>query len=521
MRHLQSHLFLCAAVAAGIGCDDEEGSYPDRPLQVSNGGGGLVVSDDVPIECGRECQHQFRGSWEPFTLHAVPEADGVFLGWQGDCSGAGPCSIGPVQSAFVVAEFGPVVPVAAHLLSSAQPSWAYKTTVSDGALVSVVEAQANGENAWQLVASGADGADRWRIPLSTIAGGWPSLPVLESSGSRTVLAGGFFDSFAVGAVTIGLPAARGCFFAVIDDGVVMENTLLECGSGIVEDAIWIGETLWLTGSFSGAMTFGSVNLVSSGGLDGFVAARGAGGDWTAVSVGGPGDDVVMAIAPSTVADRVTVLTRAPQAGLVPGLPLPAGLVLFDVSGDMSDWNLSADLGSVAAERAELLALDSGHVVAASFTGVEGSPTAGYSDLLVARVDTSGAVLWRRNIASTGADRLGGLALLGDQLLVAGAFMGSLDIDGHQLAASPYSPFANLALNETNDGLFVALSTSTGMSSWARQVGGPGQEQVLDVATMDDRVFVVGGMSFGSTVQHVFPDPSTGSGAAVVEWARRP
>ena len=57
MRHLQSHLFLCAAVAAGIGCDDEEGSYPDRPLQVSNGGGGLVVSDDVPSRRPQSAWH--------------------------------------------------------------------------------------------------------------------------------------------------------------------------------------------------------------------------------------------------------------------------------------------------------------------------------------------------------------------------------------------------------------------------------------------------------------------------------
>ncbi|MBP6836796.1 MAG: hypothetical protein KBG28_18595 [Kofleriaceae bacterium] len=510
-------LFLYVALGCG---GDEDGSYPDRPLQVANGGGGVVVSDDVPIDCGRVCQHQLRGAWDPITLRAVPDGDEVFLGWGGDCTGTGPCTLGAVPSAFVVAEFGPVGPVAAHPLSPTPSSWAYRTTVSAGAIVTIVENEAVGGNTWELVASEPAGADRWRLPLSLVDGGWPSLPVLESSGSRTVLAGSFFRSFTVGARTVSLPG-RGCFFAVIDNGVTLENTALECGTGLVEAATWVGETLWLSGSFSGTMTIGGIDLVSQGGLDGFVAGRTAAGTWHAVALGGAGDDVAMAIAPGASDDGVAVLTHSQQPAMAPGLGLPPGLVLLEASADAGTWSLRTDLGAVDARRAELLRLEQGHVVAASFTAADGLATSGYSDVLLARLDASGAVAWRRTIASTGADRLGGISTLGDELLVAGAFQGILDLDGHQLAANEYSPFTALDLDQTNDGMILALSTSTGASSWVRQVGGPGQESFLDVATIAGRTFLVGGLGYGSTIQHLLARPTPAPGATLIEWGRRP
>ena len=53
-------------------------------------GGGTVTSTPAGIDCGSTCQATFAGE---VTLTAAPNAASSFVGWKGDCSGAGDCTV--------------------------------------------------------------------------------------------------------------------------------------------------------------------------------------------------------------------------------------------------------------------------------------------------------------------------------------------------------------------------------------------------------------------------------------------
>ena len=67
------------------------------PLTVSVTGSGSVTSTPAGINCGTTCGASFSGG-SSVTLHATPDAasyptTGTFLGWSGDCTGTGDCTL--------------------------------------------------------------------------------------------------------------------------------------------------------------------------------------------------------------------------------------------------------------------------------------------------------------------------------------------------------------------------------------------------------------------------------------------
>lgn len=55
-------------------------------------GSGTVTSSPAGIDCGATCSKYF-ASGSVITLTAAPSGDSRFVGWTGDCSGAGPCTV--------------------------------------------------------------------------------------------------------------------------------------------------------------------------------------------------------------------------------------------------------------------------------------------------------------------------------------------------------------------------------------------------------------------------------------------
>lgn len=78
---------------------------------LNNPGGGLVQSQPQGIVCGQTCFANFELG-QTVTLNASPAAGFTFLGWSGDCSGTGICTITGISTAHSVT---------AHFLS-ANPS---------------------------------------------------------------------------------------------------------------------------------------------------------------------------------------------------------------------------------------------------------------------------------------------------------------------------------------------------------------------------------------------------------------
>jgi Divergent InlB B-repeat domain len=76
------------------------------PLTVnkSGTGEGTVTSSPAGIDCGSECEAEFKEG-EEVTLTATPEAGSEFSGWSGDCSGTSPCVVTISEAKEVTASF--------------------------------------------------------------------------------------------------------------------------------------------------------------------------------------------------------------------------------------------------------------------------------------------------------------------------------------------------------------------------------------------------------------------------------
>ena len=79
------------------------------PVSVTLAGSGLgrVTSDVSGIDCGSDCDESLL-SGTTVTLTAAPEPGNEFIGWSGDCSGTGACTLAIDGSKNVSAEFEPI-----------------------------------------------------------------------------------------------------------------------------------------------------------------------------------------------------------------------------------------------------------------------------------------------------------------------------------------------------------------------------------------------------------------------------
>jgi len=79
------------------------------PVTVSKmgAGGGIVSSTPAGIDCGMTCAANFPAG-ASLSLTATPDADSVFSGWSGACTGTGVCTVTPAAATSVVATFSPI-----------------------------------------------------------------------------------------------------------------------------------------------------------------------------------------------------------------------------------------------------------------------------------------------------------------------------------------------------------------------------------------------------------------------------
>jgi hypothetical protein len=79
-------------------------SWATLGVEKAGRGGGAVASAPEGIDCGAACSAPFDAG-TVVSLAAVPDADSVFGGWSGACSGAGPCAVPVDQDRSVTASF--------------------------------------------------------------------------------------------------------------------------------------------------------------------------------------------------------------------------------------------------------------------------------------------------------------------------------------------------------------------------------------------------------------------------------
>src|SRR3954469_10050080 len=101
------------ALALVIGCGGPTGvgsiSPPTRTLSVTISGDGEVRSSPAAIDCNSSCSATFPVATSA-TLTAVPASGESFSGWDGACSGTGPCVVKLDADVSVAATFTQLAP---------------------------------------------------------------------------------------------------------------------------------------------------------------------------------------------------------------------------------------------------------------------------------------------------------------------------------------------------------------------------------------------------------------------------
>lgn len=212
------------------------------------------------------------------------------------------------------------------------------------------------------------------------------------------------------------------------------GTLADTAKGIALDS---SSNAYITGSFNGTATFGS-NSVSSSGLSDIFVAKIEGTLWTwqwAVKGGGTLDDVAYGITLDTS-------TNIYISGYINGTATFGSLTSL-VSSGLTDivvaklsssgaWTWANNAGGTADDIAYNIALDSSANVylSGSFKGTATFGTAitsnGNEDVFAAKLNTSGAWQWVKAAGGTGLDRGYGMTVKSaDNVYLTGYFSGKM------------------------------------------------------------------------------------------------
>ncbi len=149
-----------------------------------------------------------------------------------------------------------------------------------------------------------------------------------------------------------------------------------------------------------------------------------------------------------------------------------------------DWTINSATGSGSNYSNAVGVDNAGNVyTAGAFTGtadLDPSATvlnynsAGGSDIFVSKYNASGALLWTYPIGGSGADNASGIYVSGaGDVYVTGSFTGTVDFD-------PSPNTSNLVSSGSID-IFVLKITSAGVFSWAKKMGGTGDDAGYGVA----------------------------------------
>ena len=277
----------------------------------------------------------------------------------------------------------------------------------------------------------------------------------------------------------------------------------------------VSGNIYVAGTFTGTVVFGTTALTSAGNSDVFVAK------WNPLTArfiwaqraGGTGDDVCTGIAASGASVYLTGHFTAAAIGFG-GITLPNagsrdGFVakLTDV-GSSRAFAWAQQVGGVGFDQVSAVAATSaGIYVTGEFEGSVGFGTAvltsrGLGDGFVAKLDDAGSTAtfaWAQPAGGYGSDGASALTVSGTSVYVAGYFSGT---------STCGSTVAGLGLNSAGSyDVFVAKLVDAGSSSsftWATSGGGFSEDMPYSVVANGASVYVAGAYRggparFGNTI----------------------
>jgi len=93
----------CFLLIACSSSDDDDNKYT-LEAETGGNGSGRIVSSPTGINCGEDCSASFDEDTE-ITLEAMSDSGSEFIGWGGDCSGTGDCTVTVSQARTVTGNF--------------------------------------------------------------------------------------------------------------------------------------------------------------------------------------------------------------------------------------------------------------------------------------------------------------------------------------------------------------------------------------------------------------------------------
>jgi len=240
----------------------------------------------------------------------------------------------------------------------------------------------------------------------------------------------------------------------------------------------------LTGFFTGTMSIGSSNLISSGAEDVFVAKYDAGGNFRWVrQAGGSGYDEGRGIAAdpagniyvtglfqATASFGATNLTSSGQSDVFIAKYDPNGSLLWARGAGGTDFDESH---AIAVDR-QGNAYITGYIDAnATFGSISLVNHNGSDNIFVAKCSSTGTFLWARQAGGSLSDIGNGIALdAATNVYVTGYFSGSATFGTNMLTSVGSSNLPDI---------FLAKYDMAGNLSWVKQAGGSGDDEATAVA----------------------------------------
>jgi hypothetical protein len=370
---------------------------------------------------------------------------------------------------------------------NALPGVGQSLTASTGVDTFVANLDADGNWNWaRAVGSRSSGGNDSGI-AAMVAGSTTQVYVVGTAESTATLRDG------AGTPVLYLPLSRRTAFAVqLTGGSAWQMARSSSNGGTSRCTATVRDAegnQYVTGTFTGSVTFGSATIYCAGGFynlgeteNAFVAKRNANGTWAwaralgGAIYGGASKSIAVAGAGSTAQIYLT--------GSYSGYGEPATL------RDANDIPLTGPGLSLAGS---------------------GSPD---NDAFVARIDANGNWVWARSIVGSGsAEGSNAVAVTGAgsnaAIYITGVVGGPYPVT---LRDANNAPITGPGLNiPSSGGAFVAKLDASGAWQWARSMEGGGRVQSNGLATTAGQVFITGNFVNTARLLDASNTPLTGVG----------
>ncbi len=365
----------------------------------------------------------------------------------------------------------------------------YKRSTMEGADYLTVEASANGGGAWTEIGRYTAGSDAaWQSAAFDISGYISANTAIRFA--THFVDSDFFDNFYLDNVQIQYSAPSA------DEGKITWSTFQGGGGSDNNNAVTVDSSGNVYGAGKSNAAWGSPVRAYAGGDDALITKFDSNGTLLWHTFLGGNSGLVNDYANGVAVDSDGNVYVTGQSVATWGSPLRAFagdwdtyVAKLDSSGTLL-WHTF--LGGTGYDNGNDIALDgSGNVIVAGYSGVTwGSPvrafttSSGNADAYVAKLSNAGALTWHTFLGGTGYDNATGIKVDGS---------GNIYVGG-QSAVTWGSPERSFTVSGTNEDGFAANLTSGGVLSWHTFLGGSGVDEIRALALDDSNDIYVGGYS---------------------------